>query len=528
MLILQKGWWLNKEGFNLDWAPDWLKKITVLPDIKNDDESKHFGIVFWTNPDGSVIPCGVTTLVDGEFTFVYHPDYVESPDTKDIAYRLPKKKEPYKTDNPGYMHSFFDNLVSEGWLALAQSVALGDIPPSYLGSERQAIDTSIVEKSDNTRIRYRRLLYFGKSCHGAVSLFPARGNATLIEIEDEAMSRAVASGGIIGGAQRKFLAVLDMTKKREDGTIPYHESAPFEPSTHIVKLDNPSKFGIVENEVITGLLTAHLLANDNVATGMPGSFPLDQSGVKAVAIERFDRTQNGGRIHFEEAAQLLGIPADKQYEGSYKELAKLTADLMGKDGVITLFKRVIVQFLTGNADGHLKNIAFWKDNEGKWSLVPNYDLVCTDIYQRRGDAMDRISLHFHTQESERGMNHRRLHDISPKIIFTLGHIFGLQNEEIRDSVMEIAQLFPLRLVHFPESIGGVEYNRNLMLDLLTKVNGRAEHMLGKGQSVHFGHRHPDGHGHEIVEESHKTVYGVGIQRCFYLLKERQQSEHRGP
>src|ERR1051325_3781867 len=82
---------------------------------------------------------------DGSFTFTYDQSYLEAGHSA-IGFTLPLQFGPIATR--AGLHPFFDNLVAEGWLANAQSRALGILPND----------------------RFGRLLTFGEDCIGAVSV----------------------------------------------------------------------------------------------------------------------------------------------------------------------------------------------------------------------------------------------------------------------------------------------------------------------------------------------------------------------
>lgn len=96
------------------------------------------------------------------------------------------------------------------------------------------------------------------------------------------------------------------------------------------------------------------------------------------ATKRFDRTTDGGRLHFASAAGLLQAdyrtPGD-EYEILFKMTELLTRDYSAKK---ELFRRVRLNVLEHNRDDHLKNFGFLMDAEGRWSLAPFYDFTYSE------------------------------------------------------------------------------------------------------------------------------------------------------
>ncbi len=93
------------------------------------------------------------------------------------------------------------------------------------------------------------------------------------------------------------------------------------------------------------------------------------------ATRRFDRTDDGGRLHFATAAGLLHanfrIPGE-EYLTLFRLTDALTRDYSAK---IELFRRASLNALAHNRDDHLKNFGFLMDANGRWTLAPFYDFT---------------------------------------------------------------------------------------------------------------------------------------------------------
>lgn len=95
---------------------------------------------------------------------------------------------------------------------------------------------------------------------------------------------------------------------------------------------------------------------------------------KYFASQRFDRTEDGERLHVATAAALLkeSIFPPKT---DYKTILSLTGWLtQSPQQVEQMFRRMVYNVLIDNKDDHAKNFTFiWRDN--KWRLAPAYDLL---------------------------------------------------------------------------------------------------------------------------------------------------------
>ncbi|HRC43570.1 MAG TPA: HipA domain-containing protein, partial [Nitrospira sp.] len=132
-------------------------------------------------------------------------------------------------------------------------------------------------------------------------------------------------------------------------------------------------------------------------------------------ITRFDRTNGGQRIHFEEFNQLLGNPSHAKYEGSHKSMADFIRQTPGclPAEVYRLYLRILAGILLGNTDMHLKNFAMCHTEAGL-RLTPAYDAVSAMLYGYNAIAL-----------SIGGSAHIPISEIKPRTLIRLGEEFGL-------------------------------------------------------------------------------------------------------
>jgi serine/threonine-protein kinase HipA len=284
----------------------------------------------------------------GRCVFAYDPAYLAARNPS-IAFTLPRQAAPHICEQG--LHPFFDNLVAEGWLRNAQARAL-KVDPSN---------------------RFALLLAFGHDCAGAVAIIdPAPIAEPSVDLGDSTAIAALASRASLSGVQRKLLAV------REGDA--YRPARRDETSTFIAKLPSGPLHDIVENEFLTTAAWRALLPDDEVAESEIAD--LEVVSERALMVKRFDRLPSGAKRHFEEFNQLLGKRSgDDKYEASYDDMARFILKTPGCTPVDAwrLFRRILVCFLTGNTDAHLKNFAMFHGKDGL-RLTPSYDLVAAALY----------------------------------------------------------------------------------------------------------------------------------------------------
>jgi len=83
----------------------------------------------------------------GRVVFTYDASYLEAKEPA-IAHTLPLRAEPYISESG--LHSFFDNLVAEGWLQNAQAKVLGVNPHHRLSLIWPVRYLLLIQKKQNS------------------------------------------------------------------------------------------------------------------------------------------------------------------------------------------------------------------------------------------------------------------------------------------------------------------------------------------------------------------------------------------
>lgn len=93
--------------------------------------------------------------------------------------------------------------------------------------------------------------------------------------------------------------------------------------------------------------------------------------------KRFDRTDEGKRIHFASSMSLLGLKDGDNAQGGYGYLDIVDFILQGccdvEKNLQELYRRVAFNICIGNADDHFRNHGFLLTPKG-WTLSPAYDM----------------------------------------------------------------------------------------------------------------------------------------------------------
>jgi serine/threonine-protein kinase HipA len=361
----------------------------------------------------------------GRYAFAYDETYIIAGGPA-IAHTLPLQEATHYSE--GGLHPFFDNLVAEGWLRNAQARALGVTPDD----------------------RFALLLAFGRDCAGAVSIIDPEPSGSLdLDSTDQESIAALASRASLSGIQPKLMVVK--------GPRGFQPAGADETSTHIAKLPSGQLLDIIPLEWLTTEAARKLLPEEPIAEMEIET--LGNIAGEALVIRRFDRTPQGGKLHFEEFNQLLGHLSAAKYDGSYEDMAQFirTTPACVPAEAERLFRRVLVCLLLGNTDAHLKNFAMFHTPEGL-RLTPCYDLVASAFYGQ----FDTIAL------ALAGAENLRLGQLQPKHVVSLGERYELSPRAVQLAVDDLGKRLEAAKTAVAEAKVGAASLRDRLITMMEK------------------------------------------------------------
>lgn len=332
--------------------------------------------------NGTMIPVGTINGDDSsDACFAYLPEYLQESDAVAISISLPLRVEPYPATQTA---RFFEGLLPEGF------------------TRRSVAQWMHVDEND-----YLSILHgLGRECLGAFCITePGEELRASYEPITEQQVRELAAEGATKSAEIVTKSHLSLTgasgkvglyydSKNGKWFLPWGTA----PSTHIVKQSHVRLDGIVTNEQLA-LSTA---AKCGIA--IPHSFIINTGAGEEhevlFATERYDRVFSeqaqpiGGlprplRLHQEDFAQAMGIPASRKYEKNYSGYMRGMFDILRRysaDPVrdqMRLWDIIVFNYLIGNTDAHVKNFSLLYSPSLKGvRLAPAYDIVSTTVYEQ--------------------------------------------------------------------------------------------------------------------------------------------------
>ena len=183
-------------------------------------------------------------------------------------------------------------------------------------------------------------------------------------------------GTSAGGARAKaVLAMNENTQEFYSGQNPATEGL-----THwLVKFDGVKGS---QNEVISGsegfgrIEYAYYLMGKAAGIEMSESRLLEEGGRAHFMTKRFDRTQDGEKIHMQSLGGMRHFDFNLAGAYAYEQVLQTICRLgLPKSDLEQQIRRTFFNILARNQDDHVKNIAFLMDRAGDWRLSPAFDVT---------------------------------------------------------------------------------------------------------------------------------------------------------
>ena len=345
-------------------------------------------VILWGREIGAV-----SWLEDREIgVFQYAPEFVGS-GIEVAPLMMPLREAPYEF--PGLPRDAFKGLPG----------LLADSLPDKFG--HAVIDAWLAAQGRKPESfnPVERLCYIGARGMGALEFEPAilgsptRGRklevAALVDLANKVLNDRKALAGTLdgthdakaiediirvgtsaGGARAKaILAWNETTGEFRSGQIKADQGFTY----WLMKFDgvagnkdrelaDPQGFGLIE-------YAYHLMAID---AGIEMTLcRLQREGGRAhFMTKRFDRTEEGDKLHMQSLAAMMHFNFNQPDVYSYEQALQTIRRLRLPMADIELqFRRAVFNVIARNHDDHVKNIAFLMNKAGAWRLSPAFDVA---------------------------------------------------------------------------------------------------------------------------------------------------------
>lgn len=291
------------------------------------------------------------------------------PDTRAI---LSAVRDRRLTSNDGRWPAFFQNLLPEGHNRDRLAKARG------------------CDKDDE----FELLAAAGHDLMGAVEVAPIQSDETIPHsvrhwqlamgldvLEPGFVASPVEDAAALPGVVTKFSAIQEGRRY----VVKRHGNA----GSYILKLPSTRHPDLAEIEAMgfelcnnLGLDCAHAQLISREQAELPEHIQFET----LLAVKRFDRTDDGRRVHMEEFAQVLGFTPKQKYGTDmlrdHGQMLRVLDQLSGRPAPDTkeFLLRFVTYILMGNTDAHLKNWALIYPDGTTPRLAPVYDPVSVSSF----------------------------------------------------------------------------------------------------------------------------------------------------
>ncbi|ALK96238.1 regulator [Massilia sp. WF1] len=255
-------------------------------------------------------------------------------------------------------------------------------------------DRLAAQRGCTTDDEFELLAAAGRDLLGAIEVEPVLANETIPDVvrdwhtefgldvlELGSVEPPLEDASALPGIVTKFSAVLEQQRY----VVNRHGRA----SSHILKLPTARHPDLVANEFMGFQLCKAVgltCANASVISREDAELPENVPFHDILAVERFDRSHGGQRVHMEEFAQVLGYDPNQKYgkglEADYSAMLRVIQNLSARPtlDVQEFINRFVTFILMGNTDAHLKNWAVCYPDGRQAVLAPLYDPVCVTAF----------------------------------------------------------------------------------------------------------------------------------------------------
>lgn len=399
-------------------------------------------VLLWGSEIGAV-----TWLEDREIgVFQYYPEFMKS-QIQVAPLTMQLREYPYSF--PGLARNTFKGLPG----------LLADSLPDNYGNVLIDAWLALQGRASSSFDPVERLCYIGQRGMGALEFEPAlldppsKSNkievAKLVELADKILDQRNSLRGVFnsiddkkalediirvgtsaGGARAKaILAWSPKTDEFRSGQVKVDSGFEY----WILKFDgvknnrdkeiaDPLGYGKIEY--------AYYLMASETGIEMTKCRLHNEGGRNHFMTKRFDRINNGRKIHMQSLGAIAHYDFNQQGSYSYEQALNVIKRLkLPRKDIEQQVLRTMFNVVGRNQDDHVKNIAFLMDRRGKWRLSPAFDV--TYAYNPTGEwtSQHQMSINNKRESFERqdlldfadkaGIKNTRANDILDNIISTI-------------------------------------------------------------------------------------------------------------
>ena len=288
----------------------------------------------------------------------------------------------------------FGNRLIDLWLE-RQGRALGDFSPverlCYMGT--RAMGALEFEPALEPRLKETVRLEMAELVELASRILDHKKKLTVSFLKDkhDALKTIIRVGTSAGGNRAK--AVIAWNPKTGEVRSGQVGGPPgFEP--WILKFDGVNDESLGDPKGFGRIEYAYYLMAVKSGIQMNLCRLLEENGRAHFMTRRFDRDDEGGKIHTQSLCALAHYDFNAAGEYGYEQAFNIILRLnLGHEALQEMYRRMVFNVLARNQDDHTRNIDFLMGQDGAWRLAPAFDMVWA--YNPSGRWTDRHQMSIH-------------------------------------------------------------------------------------------------------------------------------------
>ena len=271
----------------------------------------------------------------------------------------------------------FGNVMMKEWLRQKQ-LSYDEINPvdrlSYVGKRGMgALEFEPINHTENSnyQVNICELLDVARK------VLEGKEETFYIDLDQASLSDILRLGSSVGGARAKALIAI---KTGSDDNIeeirPGDIMQPKGYSYWLLKIDGANEKTLGEGKGIGKIEFAYYKLAREAGIDISESTLFEENGRFHFLTKRFDRTDDGEKIHMQSLGALAGIDYRIQKASSYETLFRVMKRLrLPYYQFEQQYRRSLFNVVARNHDDHVKNFSFLMNKEGKWQISPAYDIT---------------------------------------------------------------------------------------------------------------------------------------------------------
>lgn len=271
----------------------------------------------------------------------------------------------------------FGNLMMKEWLK-QKNLSINDINPvdrlTYVGKRGMgALEYEPIsyKENNNYNVNVSDLLEVTKK------VLEGKKETIYNDLDKDSLSDILRMGTSVGGARAKALIAIKTDSNNNIEEIrPGDVIQPEGYSYWILKIDGANEKTLGESVGMGKIEYAYYKLAKEAGIEISESILYEENNRFHFLTKRFDRTNNGEKIHMQTLGAIAGIDYKIQKISSYETLFRVMKRLgLPYYQFEQQYRRALFNVIARNHDDHVKNFSFLMNKEGKWKISPAYDIT---------------------------------------------------------------------------------------------------------------------------------------------------------